>query len=277
MSLESDAIEVLGASPLGRATNIDDLISYKLDSTVITSQYSRVKIIISGNTIEKYAYEVPLKTGVTKKSKGEKTRKKDRSGEYKSRSIFRAKNRIRRLCLSNFEENDKFVTLTFNNEQKFDITDISICLVYFKKFIRKLHAMYPDFKYIAVPEFQKRGAVHYHLLCNLPYIENSELAKLWGYGFINIKAVEHSKNVSIYITKYLSKRLEDLRKNGHRLYYSPKNLIKPRTIYGDVAEQLSERLIKSTKIKKTFENNYITALNGRVYYTQYNRIPNEST
>ncbi|WP_452176556.1 rolling circle replication-associated protein, partial [Kordiimonas lipolytica] len=56
----------------------------------------------------------------------------------------------------------------------------------FKKFIQRLnYKMDLKLKYSCVVEFQKRGAVHYHLLAyNLPFIENSKLAEIWGHGFV---------------------------------------------------------------------------------------------
>lgn len=39
-------------------------------------------------------------------------------------------------------------------------------------------------------EFQKRGAIHYHLLCNLPFVSSKELAEIWTHGFIKIKKIE---------------------------------------------------------------------------------------
>ncbi|GAI10009.1 unnamed protein product, partial [marine sediment metagenome] len=34
----------------------------------------------------------------------------------------------------------------------------------FKKFIQRLRYQYGDFKYMAVIEFQDRGAIHYHMI-----------------------------------------------------------------------------------------------------------------
>ncbi|ARM72089.1 hypothetical protein LMxysn_0454 [Listeria monocytogenes] len=53
--------------------------------------------------------------------------------------------------------------------------------------------MYKEYKfdYIAVPEMQKRGAYHFHiLLFGLPYIHTSKYAKIWKNGFVKINKVE---------------------------------------------------------------------------------------
>ena len=57
-------------------------------------------------------------------------------------------------------------------------------------------------KYLAVIEFQERGAVHYHVLSDIPYIPQKELQDIWGHGFVYINAVKHVDNIGAYIVKY---------------------------------------------------------------------------
>lgn len=87
---------------------------------------------------------------------------------------------IRRLACCNFNNQyDKFLTLTFSDNK----TDVKECNVLFKAFIRKLRRFKDDLKYLAVIEFQNRGAVHYHVLLNIPYIPQEELQDLWRSWF----------------------------------------------------------------------------------------------
>lgn len=65
-----------------------------------------------------------------------------------------------------------------------NITDIKIANVEFKKFIQRLKWSREDFKYLAVIQFQERGAIHYHMLANLDYIPKAKLNKIWGKGFV---------------------------------------------------------------------------------------------
>lgn len=275
MSLREDVISCLGINPL-YSFNRDAVASHtQLDSTVTKLQTSQIKVIISGKSIETYHYEKPVITGMHPARMRAINTLRVRSEEYKFRSIYRAKNTIRRLGLGNFGKKDKFVTLTFNNDQDFDISDLSICLAHYKKFIRKLKTIHPQLKYITVPEFQKRGAVHYHVICNLPYVDDSDLEVIWGYGFIKILAINDTKGVAIYLTKYLSKRFDDPRKNGHRLYYSSKNLMRPQVLYGEGAEQLSAALSRSSHVSVAYANSYQTEHNGQVEYKQYNPKQND--
>lgn len=72
-----------------------------------------------------------------------------------------------------------------------------------------------QFKYIAVKEYQSRGAIHYHILCmyDKPNVFPStiEVAKSWKLGFVKITApktrIKLNKIVG-YIGKYIGKGYE---------------------------------------------------------------------
>jgi hypothetical protein len=69
-----------------------------------------------------------------------------------------------------------------------------------------------DFKYVAVKERQKRGAIHYHIMCiySIPYIFPSpaEIEKSWGLGFVKISSPKlrmKLNSIASYIGKYIGK------------------------------------------------------------------------
>ncbi len=275
MTSVNDVAEVLGARPLGQAPQIENPTPIRLDNNVTKLQLSWKTVIKTGNSHDVYGYQFPLIVG--KKVLSNKPKSRNRSEEYKLRSITRAITNIRRLALGNFKNNDKFVTLTFNDDNDFDITKLKECLVYLKKFLRRLSNMYPGFKYILVTEFQKRGAVHYHMICNLPFIDNDELGRIWGHGYTKILAMNNSRGVSVYLSKYLSKRLDDPRKLGHKLYYSSKNLIRPIKIYGEEAERLLKELEEDPTMNMDYSNEYETQNNGTATFQLYNPKQNDRT
>jgi len=58
-------------------------------------------------------------------------------------------------------------------------------------------------------EFQKRGAVHYHLLAlcwkrRPPWVKKGELAAKWGLGFVDVSFIDKGRLVT-YVTKYVRK------------------------------------------------------------------------
>jgi len=275
VSLEADAIEVLGASPLGRAPHIENPTPIRLDNNVTKLQLSWKTVVKTGNSYDVYDYQFPLIIG--KKVYSNKAKSQARSEEYKSRTITRAINNIRRLAVGNFSKYDKFVTITYDNDNDFDITKIKECLAYLQKFLRKLKNTFPNFKYILVTEFQDRGAVHYHMICNLPYIDNEKLEKIWGHGYTKILAMNNSYGVSAYLSKYLSKRFDDPRKLGHRLYYTSRNLIRPKKIYGEEAEKIIRKLEQNSSMSMEFTKVFETEKNGTAIFKLYNPRPNDRT
>lgn len=75
----------------------------------------------------------------------------------RKRSARRAKTRVRRLCKALGV--DCLLTLTYKSNQ----TDLALCKVHFKEFVRRLKRTLPGFSYVAAFEQQKRGAWHVHI------------------------------------------------------------------------------------------------------------------
>lgn len=154
--------------------------------------------------------------------------KRQETKTRRSDSISRARERLYDLVQANLNTNHQmttFITLTF----KENITDISLANTYFKAFIRRLNNYFAfKVKYISVVEFQKRGAVHYHVLFfNLPFFNIHEFEELWGHGYTNVQALHNIDNVAAYVAKYLSKETFDSRLVGQKVYFSSRNLLRP--------------------------------------------------
>lgn len=181
---------------------------------------------------------------------------------------------VRRLACCNFNaEYSKFFTLTFADNK----TDVKECNYIFMKFIQRLKWKFgKDIKYLAVVEFQNRGAVHYHCLSNIPYIPQEELQDLWGQGFVYINAISHVDNVGAYIVKYMTKDNTDERLQGLKAYLYSRNLQKPEEIINhNLAdfEKLEKKIIDRydlDNIKPIYNTTYDTEMLGSCTYNQYN-------
>lgn len=186
----------------------------------------------------------------------------------------RSKAKVIELCQTNFDENAKFLTLTFDDNQSFDVTNVDECNLRFTNFIRRLRRIVSNLKYISTLEFQDtfgRGAVHYHMICNIPYLHWSELKKLWSHGDINIKRPKSIKHVYFYIPKYFAKNAEDHRLLGKRTFTYSRNLKKAIQIRGDVAEKIAKDLPnKLIQVGKTQE--YESKFHGKVTKKVYTRF-----
>ena len=83
--------------------------------------------------------------------------------KIEERNIIRSKLSCQRLAKANMKDWETFITLTFEK----NITDVQKANKQFRYFIDKIRRVKKDFKYLCITEFQKRGAIHYHLLTNI--------------------------------------------------------------------------------------------------------------
>ncbi|EPC6328725.1 rolling circle replication-associated protein [Enterococcus faecalis] len=137
---------------------------------------------------------------------------------------------VARLIDTNFDDQTKFLTLTF----KENITDITHTNSEFKKFMKRLnYHLYKtkksQIKYLATWEKQKRGAIHYHVvLFSFPYLSHKELTAIWGHGLIKINKidVDSAENRGRYVSKYFDKDLE-LKEHKKKAFFKSQNLKQP--------------------------------------------------
>lgn len=227
-----------------------------------------IKLIVTGHIVEVYTYEKmpsPKSPDRTQKeAKSELEWLEDTRGDKKQNSR-RSKWNLIRLLNANFNEHSKFITLTFAE----NITDLDLAHKEFDKFMKRMKRKYGNFKYAAVVEFQKRGAVHYHLISDLPYIPKDELAAIWRNGFVRINDIEHVDNVGAYISKYMSKSEIDIRLRQRKNYFTSRNLDRPVEIKGDLADPVVEMWALEQK-KEVFANSYESEHHGLITYKQYN-------
>lgn len=237
--------------------------------TINSFKHIQNKVILSGNILEVFTYENGYSKGLQSQSKSgraSKTTTDETKKENREKVMYRARSRVRRLANANPQLN-KFFTLTF----KENLTDLKYTNNEYKKFVLRLNRFcknqgYGKLEYIAVVEFQKRGAIHYHILCNLPYINAKTLAEIWGNGFIKINKIDSVDNVGAYITKYMTKGGADDRLIENRSFFTSQGLTEPTEI--ENCENISSILDKKEVVRKyetTFENDYL----GKVGYTQY--------
>jgi hypothetical protein len=183
--------------------------------------FTKTKVINTGIFWETYVYKYPIFYGysISPSSSGSevsitKSKTKVYSGAY------RAKSQVRRMVQGNIRvssERPKFLTLTFHENK----TDLQETNKEFTKFIKRLGTRYKEKqRYIAVPEFQKRGAVHYHaIMFNMPFTETRVLEGLWKHGFVKVKEVNRASGLALYLVKYISKSFADKRLKYKRRYF----------------------------------------------------------
>lgn len=228
---------------------------YLLRATHYKIMYSS-KLVISGPEAEVYLYSnniLPKKgrSVFSSVSKFKSLSAVVSDVDYREKSQRRAKRDLRRLVACNAGRHFKdgyrsfhpmFLTLTF----KENVSDLSIANAAFMRFVQRLN--YAVFRprgmkmcYLAVSEFQKRGAVHYHLIIfNLPYIEKgvySRLREIWrknnSDGAVFLEPVKRLDGLARYLTKYLVKNFGDERFVSRKRFFGSRNLLRPIIMSGD--------------------------------------------
>ena len=236
------------------------------------------KVVKSGNVIEVYKYEKGVFKGFINVSgrAGNGFITDEQKEKNREVSLMRARRDLRRIVNANVGQwgkdvTSKFVTLTFKD----NVSDLYKANYEFEKFIKRLnYKVYGKscsrLKYTVVPEFQERGAVHYHVIFyNLPYIESKVIEEVWGNGFIKINKIDDIDNVGAYICKYLTKSNVDSRLKGRKCYFNSRGLKKPVEVYldGDELEDIKKTLPdEAMTYKGEFSNEYL----GKIEYEQFN-------
>jgi len=150
-----------------------------------------IKFIKSGNLLEYFEYE---KTPhVSRKKKINTGRKK--SSSRRVDNVKRLKRQFVRIVRSNIEGVGVPVFFTFT---MVEVVRIDVAYRLFTAFIQRFRKEFgADTRYIAVPEFQKRGAVHFHaLIWGVPnLIVENEDSKVFetAEGVVSIKPTINDK------------------------------------------------------------------------------------
>lgn len=196
-------------------------------------------------------------------------RKKDGQGENQDKN---RKDTARRryqsvidLANCNFDvEYAKFITLTFAENQQ----DIAVANHRLDLFLKKMRRQYGRFRYLWVMEFQRRGAIHYHMLADISeYIPWQWLQEAWKDGDARIEAIDHVDNVGAYVAKYMA-RLDDRRLDGKKAFGHSRGMKKPEIITGREAEKIARYLEeRQTPVHAaTYTGEYV----GEVQQLSYN-------
>ncbi len=198
-------------------------------------------------------------------SKRKSTTRDEMDSATLKKSQTRTKKTVRDLVLQ--LNADRLMTLTYQDNKE----DLKACWYDFKRFNQRMKKRYSNWQYVAVPEIQKRGAVHFHLAVNGYYHANT-VRKLWrevvGKGNIDITPPRHlkykvqqttvGKMIAGYISKYLTK--SDITAFNAKRYGASKNIEPPIKLdgwlaLGESAGYSVERVMSQLIYKITRRNN----------------------
>jgi hypothetical protein len=167
----------------------------------------------------------------------------------------------------------KFLTLTFQE----NIQNLKEANRFFSKFVQRINYMFRDIlveplQYLCVPEFQKRGAIHYHvILFNFPFVDRvfSKIRTQWKDRF-ELKTIGQDQGIdrtTAYMSKYISKQQTDGRLYGQKRFFRSRGLHK--TII--VRDEMANHMICSTlepflKTRKRIDIPFVEKAFYEMYY-----------
>lgn len=163
--------------------------------------------------------------------------------ENKARSIRRARQQVRWVCKT--MQADHMITLTYRE----NMTDVERLKRDWKSFVKLVVARHPEWKYLAVREYQDRGALHLHIATH-GYQDLKYLRKCWYKvlgaspnasgentpGQVDVTGLKKrwggkeykpsADKIAAYLTKYLHKCFDEAEASSKR-YWSSKGIEKP--------------------------------------------------
>lgn len=249
------------------------------------------KAIIYGSILELYNYEANIRsvggkrTGVQSGARvqgvgidselGGKQRLQKRQ-DNQNRSLLE----FRRLVIANisFSTPPVLVTVTYSTNQ----TDLGCGYEDWKTFARNMCKHFgKGIRYISVPEFQRRGAVHFHALywglpqdIHLKERDTRLVASFWGQGYVDVYLTDGRENLAGYLSKYMSKAYFDPRMFGRRMYRCSRNVLRPLVEKSVGMWYLSERYGIGVDNPACVDKSFVTKWLGTGRYRLYKNIKN---
>jgi len=185
-------------------------------------------------------------------------------GTISENSIYKTKQKIFDYALHN--DFNYFFTLTYNpartNSFNYDLSKSKLM-----NWLDRQKKLFPDLKYLYVPEYHKSGRIHFHLLIDNYYgeLKDSKHTTKKGYKIYNITDWKHGHStatktdgnnpaLATYLTKYITKDL--IKQQKRKKYGKSKNLQTPLKSYNIDSTALE----KAGFVEKKYED-----INIRVY------------
>ena len=249
----------------------------------------RYSLTVAGNVLTEKIYEKHQCVGyVASKRKPRRELSPEEQEENQRRSALRARKTLVDAVNANFgwarrgfrygDKSIKFLTLTY----KENMTDYARLSGDFDLFKHRLeYHLQEKIQYVCVPEQQKRGAWHLHVLLFCSFLPIDTLQRLWnetqGQGGFNVKRVQCVHNVGKYIGKYVGKDFEETDGiAGRRRFWCSQGFTKGISRFRllenpnlDMKGVFSKRKLLASCYEGEFESEYT----GKVSVRQYVVFP----
>lgn len=175
------------------------------------------KYVVGRHFVKVYSYERMnvRRSKVKKQSEPMTDVELDVAYRYRQRA---KKEKLIHLADVNFMASESsFVTLTFEE----NVTEYESAVISFKQFCKRLRRKFEGIRYITTVEAQNRGAIHFHVLLNVPCSEeNADVVKdCWSAGIAEVQEVFSVKGCVLYMCKDFEKQEREHMLFGKRCYF----------------------------------------------------------
>lgn len=246
-----------------KITEYDNEIQLSIYSSFIHKTEECIKNEISKHSIKRDKQSYPL----------DEQSIEDNIKINQIRSRRRSKQSIYNICRANTW--DYFATFTFKDNR----FDYEACKKKLQQFLNNFSKRKSHIEYLAIPEQHQDGAWHFHALIKgniqkhltQAWRNNRFQFKNFKHGINEIEFVKDTNRVSMYISKYITKELQDTLKNKRRFLCS-RGLKRGKESFMEV-----EDINKFEFIRDNFSDYDITYVNmcsfgdGSVNYVQLKR------
>jgi hypothetical protein len=234
-----------------------------------------IKFIQSGTMLERYEYE---KEPISIPRRKRDIARWEPFGIRRTSSAKRAQSSFFRLVRANVSPAKPPALLTLTMRE---IVSLKEAWGAYRLFAQRCKGAFPGVSYISVSEFQKRGAVHFHVLMwglkdeEIRQERNTRrIAELWGHGYVDIRSSDGSPRLATYLAKYLFKAVHDSRNVGQKLYSASRNVVRSVPIKSKEAINFLEREVNGEREAETQDilggvDNSIQLLKEVVYTTRW--------
>lgn len=168
--------------------------------------------------------------------------RKPGSGNLSEQQILDNQVRATRRAVANIQRDllsmsaDRMLTLTYASNQQ----DRAAALEHLRRFIRVMRRMFSHWQSVTVLEYQKRGAIHFHVAVSGFYdvsLVRAEWQKIIGEKAIINMAFQPDGSgnpcgkLAAYMGKYLAKDMDEGRQFGEHRYFRTEGIERPRCVF----------------------------------------------
>jgi len=209
----------MGYAKVVKYSNIIEIYTYEEDIRPITRKSRELQVARRNQSV-----------ALSRKDPVEQEKSYQRKRKDNARRLFGT---FRRLISANLGESENPIFASFTYAEYTD--DPNKGHSDFNSFARALRYRFGQhIRYIAVPEYQKSGRLHFHaLLWGLPLgvvrAERSTrmVASLWKQGFVDLKETDGHEKLAFYMAKYMAKAHTDKRLFMKKSFIASRNIKRP--------------------------------------------------